>query len=243
MIQQLAAHRVGLPTFRRWSARTAFRPAVPPRSWLNGTTESGVALFRQIATLCMGCYHLRRMRSVICLLFCALVACHRTPTEGVFDLDGSPIDILGSHARASVVVFTRSDCPIVNRYAPELARLHRKFSSKGVAFWLVYPDDREDRASIQKHVDEFGFPFTPVRDPEQILVEQIGVTTSPEAAVFDSRSQLVYRGRIDDRFPAFGISRDPVERDLENAIVAALEGTAGELVTTEAVGCYLSDLH
>lgn len=183
------------------------------------------------------------MRSVICLLFCALVSCHRTPTEGVLDLDGSPIDILGSDTRASVVVFTRSDCPIANRYAPELARLHREFSSKGVAFWLVYPDDREDRASIQKHVDEFGFPFTPVRDPERILVEQIGVTTSPEAAVFDSRSQLVYRGRIDDRFPAFGVSRDPMERDLENAIVAALEGTAEELVTTKAVGCYLSDLY
>ena len=183
------------------------------------------------------------MRSVTYLLFWAVVACHGTPTEGVFDLDGRPIDILGSDARASVVVFTRSDCPIANRYAPELARLHREFSTKDVAFWLVYPEDREDLVSIQKHVDEFGSPFTPVRDPEQILVEQIGVTISPEAAVFDSRGQLVYRGRIDDRFPALGISRDPVERDLENAIVAVLEGVAEEFVTTQAVGCYLSDLH
>ena len=39
-----------------------------------------------------------------------------------------------------VLVFTTTDCPISNRYAPELERLHRDYGSRGVAFFLVYPD-------------------------------------------------------------------------------------------------------
>lgn len=174
---------------------------------------------------------------------CVLLACHSSAREGPFDLEGSPVDPLETEARANVFIFTLRDCPISNRYAPELARLHREFSTKGVAFWLVYPDDREDAESIQAHLDEFGYPLTPLRDPGRVLVKKTGVSMSPEAAVFDSEGHLVYRGRIDDRFPAFGITRPPVERDLEKAIEAVLAETAGELVTTPAVGCYLSDLH
>jgi hypothetical protein len=39
-----------------------------------------------------------------------------------------------------VLVFVRTDCPISNRYAPELRRLQDRFAPRGMAFWLVYPD-------------------------------------------------------------------------------------------------------
>ena len=55
----------------------------------------------------------------------------------VHDLAGQPVDPLANqHARAIVFVFLSADCPISNRYAPELRRLQEKFAPLGVRFWL-----------------------------------------------------------------------------------------------------------
>ena len=52
-------------------------------------------------------------------------AAGRTAVRGVFDLDGRLVDPLALPAgtRAHVLVFTTTDCPISNRYAPEIQRL------------------------------------------------------------------------------------------------------------------------
>ena len=51
------------------------------------------------------------------------------------DLQGRAVDPLANaEARLSVLVFLRSDCPISNRYAPEIRRLHARFAPRGVAF-------------------------------------------------------------------------------------------------------------
>src|ERR1043165_1536164 len=57
-----------------------------------------------------------------------------------FDLDGRPVNPFGAtNSSATVLLFLGHECPISNRYAPELRRLHDKFAPRGVRFWLVYP--------------------------------------------------------------------------------------------------------
>jgi hypothetical protein len=59
----------------------------------------------------------------------------------LLDLDGHTLDPLaGAAARASVFLFTPTDCPISNRYAPELHRIRNAFAPRGIAFLLVYVD-------------------------------------------------------------------------------------------------------
>ncbi len=176
------------------------------------------------------------------LLLTVLAACRPENPSGPFDLGGSSVDPTSLDARASVFVFTRSDCPLANRYSPELRRLHDTYVGEGVRFWLVYPDPRLDLDSIRAHREEFHVPFEPLHDPNQVLVRKVGASISPEAAVLDGQGRLAYRGRIDDRFPEYGILRPPEARDLDAAIRSVLNGTATGLTTTEAVGCYLSDL-
>ena len=66
---------------------------------------------------------------------------------------------------------------------------------------------------------------------------------TPEAVVFDRDDQLVYRGRIDDRYVDFGQARpEPTQRDLETAIDAVLDGLPVAHQVTEAVGCPIADL-
>ena len=144
--------------------------------------------------------------------------------------------------RASVLLFVSSTCPVSNRYAPDLRRLSDEYSKAGVAFWLVYPDPADTDKDIREHIADFKLPGTPVRDVTHELVKRAGATITPEAAVYDSRGQLTYRGRIDDRYSSVGIERATATRhDLADAIAATLAGKPIKERFTQAVGCYIAD--
>lgn len=160
------------------------------------------------------------------------------------DLEGRQISPLGADgAPAIVFLFTRTDCPISNRYAPEVRRLHQKFAPLGVRFWLVYLDPGEPIETIRTHLKDYSYDLPVLRDPRHELVDLAGVTITPEAAVFTKGAQLAYRGRIDDRYVTFGQQRPaPTIRDLQLALEAVLEGRPVVPKTTQAVGCYIEDL-
>lgn len=145
-------------------------------------------------------------------------------------------------ALITVLVFTTTDCPISNRYAPELQRLASRFAGRAT-FKLVYPVPADTDAIIRAHVKQFGFTFDWSRDQQQALVKRTGVTVTPEVAVFDPSGRMVYRGRIDDRYVTFGKDRpQPTVRDLERSLDAVLAGQPVPVPHTQAIGCILSDL-
>ena len=145
-------------------------------------------------------------------------------------------------AQPTVFVFTTTDCPISNRYAPEIRRLASLFEGR-VVFKLVYPVPADDDSRIREHVGKFGYTFEWARDTKQDLVKRTGVTVTPEVAVFDPSGKLVYRGRIDDRYITFGKDRpQPTVRDLERSLEAVLAGKPVPVKETQAIGCILSDL-
>ncbi len=162
----------------------------------------------------------------------------------LLDLEGNEFDVWGDDAaQATVVVFLRSDCPISNRYAPELRRLHDEFAPQGVRFVMVYVDPRETVEEIRSHRAEYEYPGDAVRDTTHALVKLTGASVTPEAVVFDRERQRTYRGRIDDQFVELGKSRATATRhDLEEAIRATLAGEPIAEAETEAVGCYIEDL-
>lgn len=163
---------------------------------------------------------------------------------GLLDLEGRLVDPLkATDSEVTVFLFTSTDCPISNRYAPEVRRIFGKFHHRGVAFWLVYPDPADSVEAIRQHVKDFGYPFAALRDPEHGLVLRTGVQVTPEAAVFGPGAQMVYRGRIDDRYVEFGKARPvPTRRDLEEALVATLEGKRIAAASVPAIGCFIADL-
>ena len=140
-----------------------------------------------------------------------------------------------------VLVFTTTDCPISNRYAPEIERLVTKF--KGQAqFVLVYPVASDSPKMIREHATKFAYSIDAIRDTDQKLVKQTGVTVTPEVAVMQG-ARLLYRGRIDDRYVELGRERPaPTTRDLDAALEAAIAGKPIAVRETRAVGCILADL-
>jgi len=157
---------------------------------------------------------------------------------------GNFVDPFSSGARARVFLFVRTDCPITNRYAPELQRVAAEFKTQGADFWLVYPDATEKPESVEKHIEQYRFPGAAILDPRHELVALAHATVSPEAAVFSGAGILTYHGRIDDRYVDIGRSRPggPQTHDLEEAVARTLSGKPVLHPVTRAIGCSLADI-
>lgn len=140
--------------------------------------------------------------------------------------------------KATVLVFLMHDCPVTNGTAPELARLAKDFTPRGVEFFRVYVS--EDAAEIQTHGRDYGLRFPGLLDRDLKLASAVGATRAPEAAVISADGVLLYRGRIDDRAAKPGITRPTAsQHDLGLALDAVLAGRKPEPRFTTAIGCYL----
>lgn len=175
------------------------------------------------------------------------VAPPTAPAATATDLAGAAIDPFADATTEVVVLaFVTPDCPVSNRYAPELARIAAAQSPARVSWWLVYPDPDVDAAQIEQHRREYGLPGTPVRDPAHVLVARARVEVTPEVAVFHrdgATMSLAYHGRIDDRVPEFGRARpQPTRRELVDALDAVLRRAPVASPTAAAVGCPIDDL-
>jgi len=178
------------------------------------------------------------------LFAAALLALAATASVRVVDLENRTIDPLQANAGAKAVVFlfTATDCPISNRYAPEIQRLYQAYSDKGVKFFLIYPNPADTPALIREHAKSFGYSAEALRDPKQALAKFVGATITPEAAVY-AGGRVAYRGRIDDRVVDLGLERPAATKhDLADALAAIVAGKPVAQSTTQAVGCFIADL-
>ena len=158
------------------------------------------------------------------------------------DLDNNPVQPMRQAASgATVFLFTRSDCPISNRYAPEVNRIAQEFPQ--VRFWLVYVEPHRSAEALRRHAAEYGYPFGGLIDSKHQLVKLAQARITPEAAVFIGGT-LVYRGRIDDRYIAFGKARQAANvHDLEQVLQASAAGKRLPFRETKSVGCFIEDLN
>lgn len=143
---------------------------------------------------------------------------------------------------ATVLFFITQDCPISNRYAPEISRLVQEYQPKKIRFFLVYVDPAATNSEIAAHLGEYSLPMIPaLHDSKHILVAAAGATVTPEAAVIGKQGEILYRGRIDNLYAALGRPRRNVtEHDLRNAIDAILQNRSVPVARTQAIGCYIS---
>jgi hypothetical protein len=177
------------------------------------------------------------------LLFLALTPSFCAAQRAALDLDGQSVNPLKANTGQLVVlVFVGKDCPVSGRYAPTIQRISDEHQ-KNARFYLVFPDRSESPSDIRKYLRDFRYSIPGLRDPEHALVKQAHAQVTPEAAVFDGKGALVYHGRIDNLYEAFGRTRSaPTTHELEDAIRAAMAGRAPSNKEAAGVGCYISDL-
>ena len=170
-----------------------------------------------------------RCCSAAALMLAASVGFAQAQTLHAIDVQGHEVEQLApAGTRVVVLIFAATDCPISNRYVPEIARLDRELTARGVAFWWVFPNPGDTLAAVQKHTHDFSITTPTLVDSGQALTRMAHAAVTPEAAVFDVKDgklNEIYHGRIDDRYIAFGQERpQAIRHDLEEAIQAALAG-------------------
>ncbi|HET6575082.1 MAG TPA: redoxin domain-containing protein, partial [Fimbriiglobus sp.] len=67
-------------------------------------------------------------------------------------------------AKATVVVFLATGCPVNNAYLPRLAELHKWFAGDGVVFVGINSHPADDSKAVAKHAKEHAIPFPVLKD-------------------------------------------------------------------------------
>lgn len=136
------------------------------------------------------------------------------------------------------VVFISNGCPTVNVYNDRLIELQRAYRNRGLQVVAInsnnpYLSPTDSHTEMVKRLDESGYNFPYLKDEDGSVGRSYGAISTPHAFVFDGDRSLRYRGRIDD-------SRDPAKitsHDLEDVVVAVLDGAVVEVPDTQPFGC------
>jgi hypothetical protein len=152
----------------------------------------------------------------------------------------SPLPPLGD-ARAVVLYFIASDCPISNRTLPEMHRIEHEFSKRNIRFFFVYPNATETPATLKAHEAAYQVIPPVLTDPDQQLARLTKAHVTPEAAILIPTAtglKSVFTGRIDDRNLRFGVERPAAtHHDLEDALNALLANRPIPPPAGPPVGC------
>jgi len=189
-------------------------------------------------------------RAVVILVFLGCAATFaalsraQPPVVYGYDLDGKPVAQLADPGTPAIVVFfLATDCPISNRYIPEIQKLEDEFFIKHMTFWLVYPNATETVDGIRHHQAAYGIHGATLLRPSPQLLALVHPTVTPESAILLAPSSgnqptAVYTGRIDDRYVDIGRERPQATRhDLEQAIDAVLNNQPIPAPAGPPVGC------
>jgi peroxiredoxin len=157
----------------------------------------------------------------------------------IVDLSGKNISLLDAKGtKAAVVFFLGTECPVSNGYSPELIRIVKDYSKKGIAFAGVYPDADLSIEAASKHAKDFALNFPIGLDAKMELAKKAGAKTVLSCCVIAADGTIVYRGRIDDRYTETGKRRE-VATTFE--LKETLEAIAADNVITpretKAFGC------
>ena len=179
--------------------------------------------------------------SVLTLFLASQSTIPTTPVDlkGGQTLEGKPASIEIKKSKATVLLFIAYDCPVANRYAPEIRRIYSEYKEKGVGFYRIYIRDMDWVEEVVAHGEDFKLEFPAVLDPKLELVKACGARVTPEAVVMGPDSKMLYRGRIDDQNIEHGRIREGYRRDLRVALDEVLAGKKVSVPEAAAVGCFI----
>jgi thiol-disulfide isomerase/thioredoxin len=177
------------------------------------------------------------------------VAADRTRDLQLRDIDDAVVKPFASGTQASLAFFVATDCPVSNAYAPEIQRVCREYSGRGVGCSLIYEDVESThggtslRQQVRAHLDEYKYTGIPAAiDGDRAAAGMGKATITPTAVVVDRGGAIRYRGRIDNLYAALGKTRQQVtSHDLRDALDAVLAGRPVPHPKTESIGCFITD--
>jgi len=146
-------------------------------------------------------------------------------------------------AKAVLLFFVATDCPVGNSYVPEMNRIREAYAGRGVQVYAVLADPGTGASEAAKYAREFQYTFPILLDPHHVLVSLAGATVTPQAAVLSPDGTVRYLGRIDNRVEDFDKRRlAATQQDLRDALDAVLAGKPVLHPRTKSIGCAITEV-
>jgi hypothetical protein len=156
------------------------------------------------------------------------------------DSNGKRRAITGTPDQRGTVMFLMiPDCPIARQYAAEMERIRKEYAPKKIQTFTVIADPDYTPARSKLFAKEYGIGSPVILTSKNRFTFSSGQAISPTAIVISNDGQIVYRGRIDDRYPKLGVQRKPRRRDLRIALDQFLASKPVSVPQTKAVGCII----
>ena len=142
------------------------------------------------------------------------------------------------HSLATIYVILSPECPISNSYLPNLNKLQIDVGGQGLELIGVIPAVAASRLTIKEFRRKFEIDFPVILDHQHKLCSELKATHTPQAILLNSQGEIVYSGRIDDRFSRVaGQQREMRHDSLRLAIESFLSGKPLQQSHTTAIGC------
>ena len=142
----------------------------------------------------------------------------------------------------SLVMFICNHCPFVKHVNDEIVKLSNEIMDKNIAVIGINSNDSSQEKyaedSIEKmkeYATNLGYNFPYVVDEDQSAAKNFTAQCTPDFFLFDSESNLVYRGQLDGSRPGNDIPTDG--ESLRNAIDALLNSEDPVSEQLPSMGC------
>lgn len=197
-------------------------------------------------------YEEREMKFCSLLIACILVTPHcsfgktaaveETPDFALLDFRGREYRLRRTDAKAVVLFFTATGCPVAEQSFERLKALQKKYERDGVRVWLVDSNTADDRASLRRQAEQFRLVNLPLlQDETQGVAAMLGVKrTGTVVAIETGDWSVFYRGAIDDQMVEGAQKPAASESYLANALDEFLAGKKVSVAKTNARGCIIS---
>ena len=162
------------------------------------------------------------------------------PKFSLPNIDGKTVSLDDFRGKPIVVTFICIHCPYVKHVAPELVRIVKDYSGRGIAFVGIssndvtsHPEDSPEKMREEAKVQGYQFPY--LYDESQEIAKTYQASCTPDFFVFDKNHGLVYRGQLDDSRPKS--DKSLTGSDLRAAIDAVLSGSKPSELQKPSIGC------
>ena len=166
------------------------------------------------------------LAATVTSLLCSAAELAKVGDFALLDHQGKSHQLSWYGDQSAIVIFIQGNgCPNVRNAVPTLKQLRNEFQSQGVAFFMLNPQMGDDRESIAKEAEEFGYDLPILVDEAQLVAESLDVDRASESFVIDPKTMtVVFRGPIDDRMGDASQKRVAKHHYLKDALNAVLSG-------------------
>ena len=145
----------------------------------------------------------------------------------------------GISKKGLLMCFICNHCPYVIAIIERLVQDAKLLQDKGIAVvaimpndYTTYPDDSPENMTI--FAKEHGFTFPYLVDKDQSVAKAYDAVCTPDFFGFNAKSQLQYRGRLDD---AKMENKTNINKELLDAMLQVAQTSIGPKNQIASMGC------